>query len=175
MTKKVAIGQAFRLCFPDEFGGMPYEESEMPLEERNVTPHENENGNGHGNGDSLAGEALSHDDTNGKPPKTQMDQKFLIDGIKAMISAENPDQIPYFNDKEKEIEKKRVENTRSLEELNELYVQLVSELEKREKNYKPIPFEDKMPPVYTEPEPEFKNDYPFDEDKPANNGKLDIF
>lgn len=30
MLKKVAIGQGFRLCFADEFGGMPYEESEMP-------------------------------------------------------------------------------------------------------------------------------------------------
>jgi phage recombination protein Bet len=38
MTKKVAIGQAFRLCFSDDLGGMPYEESEMPQEEpRNVT------------------------------------------------------------------------------------------------------------------------------------------
>jgi phage recombination protein Bet len=33
MTKKVAIGQAFRLCFPDDLGGMPYEEEEMPHEE----------------------------------------------------------------------------------------------------------------------------------------------
>jgi phage recombination protein Bet len=38
MTKKVAIGQAFRLCFPDDLGGMPYEETEIPQEEpRNVT------------------------------------------------------------------------------------------------------------------------------------------
>jgi|GEM_PF-845769 len=38
MTKKVAIGQAFRLCFPDDLGGMPYEESELPQDEpRNVT------------------------------------------------------------------------------------------------------------------------------------------
>ena len=38
MTKKVAIGQAFRLCFPDDLGGMPYEESELPQEEpRNVS------------------------------------------------------------------------------------------------------------------------------------------
>jgi len=33
MTKKVAIGQAFRLCFPDDLGGMPYEEAEMPESE----------------------------------------------------------------------------------------------------------------------------------------------
>lgn len=29
MTKKVAIAQAFRLCFPDEFGGMPYTTDEI--------------------------------------------------------------------------------------------------------------------------------------------------
>lgn len=29
MTKKVAIAQAFRLCFPDEFGGMPYTNDEI--------------------------------------------------------------------------------------------------------------------------------------------------
>ena len=40
MTKKVAMAQAFRLCFPDEFGGMPYTNDELGLEkqeERNVT------------------------------------------------------------------------------------------------------------------------------------------
>lgn len=34
MTKKVAIAQAFRLCFPDEFGGMPYTTDEI----EDVTP-----------------------------------------------------------------------------------------------------------------------------------------
>lgn len=44
MTKKVAIAQAFRLCFSDEFGGMPYTNDELGVEqaapqvERNVTP-----------------------------------------------------------------------------------------------------------------------------------------
>lgn len=33
MHKKVTIGQGFRLCFPDEFSGMPYLEDEMPSEE----------------------------------------------------------------------------------------------------------------------------------------------
>jgi len=40
MTKKVAIAQAFRLCFSDEFGGMPYTNDELnvePQEMRNVT------------------------------------------------------------------------------------------------------------------------------------------
>lgn len=30
MTKKVCMAQAFRLCFPDEFAGMPYTQDEMP-------------------------------------------------------------------------------------------------------------------------------------------------
>jgi hypothetical protein len=30
MIKKVAISQAFRLCFPVEIGGMPYTADEMP-------------------------------------------------------------------------------------------------------------------------------------------------
>jgi len=34
MIKKVAIAQAFRMCFPDEFGGMPYTEEEAPAEDR---------------------------------------------------------------------------------------------------------------------------------------------
>lgn len=41
MTKKVAIAQAFRLCFSDEFGGMPYTSDEISGEpivgERDIT------------------------------------------------------------------------------------------------------------------------------------------
>ena len=43
MTKKVAIAQGFRLCFSDEFGGMPYTNDELgvePVAERNITPVE---------------------------------------------------------------------------------------------------------------------------------------
>jgi phage recombination protein Bet len=41
--KKVAISQGFRLCFPDELGGMPYTSDELPdymagREEINITP-----------------------------------------------------------------------------------------------------------------------------------------
>lgn len=41
MLKKVAIAQAFRLCFPDDMGGMPYTSDELPEEMttiRDVTP-----------------------------------------------------------------------------------------------------------------------------------------
>lgn len=37
MTKKVAISQAFRLCFSDELGGMPYTSDEMPSLTEDVT------------------------------------------------------------------------------------------------------------------------------------------
>lgn len=43
MIKKVAIAQAFRMCFPDEFGGMPYTSDELPDEmttPRDVSPEE---------------------------------------------------------------------------------------------------------------------------------------
>jgi len=36
MTKKVGISQAFRLCFSDELGGMPYTSDEMPQQETTV-------------------------------------------------------------------------------------------------------------------------------------------
>lgn len=42
MTKKVAIAQGFRMCFPDEFGGMPYTNDEIGenliIEEVKITP-----------------------------------------------------------------------------------------------------------------------------------------
>lgn len=41
MIKKVATEQAFRLCFPDEMGGLPYGEEELPSENvSNTTPIE---------------------------------------------------------------------------------------------------------------------------------------
>ncbi|MDC7124296.1 MAG: phage recombination protein Bet [Spirochaetales bacterium] len=43
MIKKVAIAQSFRMCFPDEFAGMPYTSDELPDEmtEPIDTPPEN--------------------------------------------------------------------------------------------------------------------------------------
>lgn len=43
MLKKVAIGQGFRLAFPDEMGGMPYVQEELVQEEhttKTFTPHQ---------------------------------------------------------------------------------------------------------------------------------------
>lgn len=40
MIKKVAVAQGFRLAFPDEFGGMPYTQDELPdnMTENNIIP-----------------------------------------------------------------------------------------------------------------------------------------
>lgn len=40
MTKKVAISQAFRLCFSDELAGMPYTSDEMPEQTTEDITHE---------------------------------------------------------------------------------------------------------------------------------------
>lgn len=45
MMKKVCIEQGFRLCFPDEMGGMPYGEEEVSYDtviasEKNITPED---------------------------------------------------------------------------------------------------------------------------------------
>lgn len=40
MTKKVAISQAFRLCFSDELAGMPYTSDEMPEHTQDITHEE---------------------------------------------------------------------------------------------------------------------------------------
>lgn len=37
MTKKVAISQAFRLCFSDELGGMPYTSDELPQQTEDIS------------------------------------------------------------------------------------------------------------------------------------------
>lgn len=76
MLKKVAIAQAFRLAFPDEMGGMPYTNDELPDEMttmRNVTEDEGVGRSGSGNGRNeeaarLAGAVHSH-------PATQTQDK----------------------------------------------------------------------------------------------------
>lgn len=40
MLRKVAIAQGFRLCFPDEMGGMPYTSDELPEIEKPVAKNE---------------------------------------------------------------------------------------------------------------------------------------
>jgi len=114
------------------------------------------------------------------------DQQSLINAIKLMLSKETPDCLPYFNDKEKEIWKKIVSSAQSLQELKTEYKNLKYQLEKREANYKPIPFSDAVETVQEEIPAnasahsiqEFIDDIPWGENgKPAvsSDKDLDIF
>lgn len=148
MTKKVAIGQAFRLCFPDDLGGMPYEEAELPQGERNVTETKQETS-------SLVDEALSptegEEDSKGNVHHEPTQQE-LLEHIKTIVFALNPDKLPYFTGSEKAMEKAIVEGAENLQALKNQCERLQTELAKREKEYERIPFEDVIPAMYKESE-----------------------
>lgn len=44
MLRKVAMSQAYRMCFPDEMGGMPYTQEELPIADIKTTIVTNANG-----------------------------------------------------------------------------------------------------------------------------------
>lgn len=88
MCRKVAIAQGFRLCFPDEFGGMPYTADEMPEGEelKNVTPEEVK----------PAAE---------KPSKPKQEKKYTKEQgleLKPIIEALLPNGLPVFSEEEKQ-------------------------------------------------------------------------
>jgi len=61
--------------------------------------------------------------------------------IAEILLAVNPDKFPYFNKTEQKIEKD-IFDTSGIADIEKQYFRLKSELEKRVKNYKPIPFGD---------------------------------
>lgn len=90
MIKKVSTEQAFRLCFPDEMGGLPYGEEELPSEPnfepspnvRNVTPSK----------------------TSEESPKTK-EKKYTDEQknkLAQLMNAILDDGTPVFNDAEKD-------------------------------------------------------------------------
>jgi phage recombination protein Bet len=71
--KKVAISQGFRLCFPDELGGLPYDPSELPDAESlapavPVPPTEGDQSQATGSSASLASAATAQSPTSIVPP-----------------------------------------------------------------------------------------------------------
>jgi len=135
MTKKVAIGQAFRLCFPDDLGGMPYEEAEVPQEEpRNVTEEPSREQNP---------TPQPHDPTPTKQTDTQKtDRQRVIDEIVATVKTQTPDGFYYFADEERASAKASIQETKDFSALKKLAVIYQTELDIREANYVPIPFGD---------------------------------
>lgn len=97
MCRKVAIAQAFRLCFPDEFGGMPYIADEMPSYEelKNVTPT-----------DTLADEALKTAKTTPQKKYTKAQAQELAD----LMNSEYSDGAPIFLEADKAIYRELLTN-----------------------------------------------------------------
>jgi len=145
MTKKVAIGQAFRLCFSDDLGGMPYEESEVPQHERDVTEPEN-----------IAPEAEKPESP---PPggRQRTPEEAEIDSLTAdigrILKEEDPDGLGYFPKGEVDANRELCRNARKAMDpgaIKKLHVFLLRELAKRKAECKPVPFA----------EEEFRNDIP---------------
>ena len=84
MCKKVAIAQAFRLCFPEEMGGMPYTSDEIANDEnlRDVTPQVE----------------VSIQDA----PAPSLFTKEQALEIKELVETHSEDGKPYFSESEKE-------------------------------------------------------------------------
>lgn len=91
MTKKVAMAQGFRLCFPDELGGMPYTQDEMPeVEPINVTPRAEKN----------PAVALA-EEFRGEVVISNEEKKEMMQELKAIMEAVDPEGHPLFTDEEK--------------------------------------------------------------------------
>lgn len=121
MLRKVAIGQGFRLCFSDDLGGMPYDESEIGVE-RDVT------------------------EPSPSPPNHDAaeERKTLLGNIKVLLETKSPDLLPYFDEHEIRRWGSRVrELPRDNIALLEKVAQDVSvRLEQLKAEYKPVDFGD---------------------------------
>ena len=91
MLRKVAIAQGFRLCFPDEMGGMPYTSDELPEIEKPAAKNETT--------EELAEKAL-------KPAKkVEAAKKYTAEQaneIKTLLDSTFEDGSKVFNDSDKD-------------------------------------------------------------------------
>lgn len=91
MMKKVCIEQGFRLCFPDEMGGMPYGEEEVSYDtmiasEKNITPEE-----------KIPAEVIEGElvDETPAPNNDRQKLKTIIEKYEKEMNVENPSGNPY--------------------------------------------------------------------------------
>jgi predicted component of type VI protein secretion system len=99
---------------------------------------------------------------NPKSNREPVNKQAILDEMGAILKKKDPDGVNYFSDKELDMERdiaKAAVNTGVLQKQLE---RLKLVLEKREKEWKPIPFEDDIPEG-------------MEVGKPANNGEMDIF
>jgi len=78
---------------------------------------------------------------NGQNPTESERKEKAKKLIGEILTTNNPDSLPYFNQKELELEGK-IFDTSGIADIEKQYFRLKSELEKRIKNYQPIPFGD---------------------------------
>ena len=151
MTKKVAVGQAFRLCFPDDLGGMPYEEAEMPQEERNVTE---ENGHEPPPHNGATESSVSHEPEPQNGSNEQGEKELLRKAIGEILHAKDPDGGAYFTSGETDTERTLWKGAANIQSIRNQHDRLKKTLELRVKDYKPIPFGDEKP------DEEYEDDVP---------------
>lgn len=84
MLRKVCIAQGFRLCFPDELGGMPYTSDELP--EINVTPQAEHIDNCQSAGTEQAAQRPQEDPKAGQPGDAAMMLKGILSEYSEFIT-----------------------------------------------------------------------------------------
>ena len=164
MCKKVAIGQAFRLCFPDDLGGMPYDAAELPEEEpRNVTESRR------------AGPPAKPEKPPEPPPPSPGSKAGLLKVIGDILHSSDPDGLPWFTEAETAQERTIAKGAAGIQAVRNQLDRLSKELAARKAAHIPIPFEDgdgeqaALPAMYREEEPD------EDEYRPEDCGREDIF
>lgn len=95
MIKKVATEQAFRLCFPDEMGGLPYGEEELPSENMSeTTPIEK---------DITPVKSSVYEQKTEAPKKTPKYTTEQAKKLGAIMNTLDGNSNPVFSDKEKDV------------------------------------------------------------------------
>jgi hypothetical protein len=135
---------------------MPYEEAELPQEERNATEKPAVQDEPEPQGNKIA-------------PGKEENRAAILSEIGAIMKSLDPDQCPWFTDAEKAQERAIAQGAAGIKTLANQRDRLRKELEKRKAAFKPIPFDDDK----------FEDDVPWNE-IPAVGGKdesedLDIF
>lgn len=153
MIKKVAIAQAFRMAFPDDMGGLPYTNDELP---ENMTTNITE--------DSETTEEIQQNKTK---PSEETKRKMLLAQIKDVIKTDG-----FKNEKELKAIRKEVEKAKSNADLNSILVKYQSELNKSVNKEFEEAITDKAAKAFKgEILENFKDDIPGE----ATENELDIF
>ena len=91
MIKKVAIGQGFRLCFPEDLGGMPYMAEELPDTADFVPPKEIEPEEGMIKDVEVIEEVIDEVEKPESPTKDEIDEEEIVE--KSVPEKESKDSI----------------------------------------------------------------------------------